>query len=657
MVDEVRKITVQQFSQTGMKLSDIKQNNELLFNYFTKAGYKEEAVIYSSDIEKVTQQFDTDKDGKLSQKELKTMLGEDVSRSERRAARKALNAIKTNDLSSNEELMSETIDEHTTNYRNNKGDIVYTESTDEDGSTKTYPFNGSDSKIAKRERTEKSLPGVVTTTEYLDGESTMPSKEVVNDNGDITTTEYKYDGASLHTTEEVHGNDITFKKYRNGSDGFPEPTLTMEYKKGSQEQFRSYENKFDDKGRRTAIVIENTGSYVKDNGGVLKEEITLTPEGYEISSHQVKGIPDKFIQAKTVTVQKDNNTEEVQYFKNFGGKQHRIEKAKDGTEFLNVKMPEGWSVERLAKEFGVTKEALLDANKASDGSARYLTNSNGVSYFLADQSVKINNPTKLPAELAEDKYLYGEDTSKALQPKKHVSGHTNAGGRVSKKRGNRAANGVLIPANMQLVKNDNGTYTGQIHTKAGEETYNLDAKRNVVNHITQKGNGQNRIVTQVDYNAATGQAVQKTVRKGNKPISTFKYTYSGRNLVRVDTAKVVKGGVEKSRTLYSGNKKTESVSWVGKEQTSKSTYWRNGKIMTATTKTGGLNVETRFDEHGVKRYSCYQKPGSNQRAEYFYDQNGKQIDVDPKKININRYISNIATAYRSGNRDGSISIS
>ena len=63
----------QTFSTNGMKLSQLKESNELLFKFFKSNGYKEDQIIYSTDIDKVIEQYDTNNDDKLSQKELKKM--------------------------------------------------------------------------------------------------------------------------------------------------------------------------------------------------------------------------------------------------------------------------------------------------------------------------------------------------------------------------------------------------------------------------------------------------------------------------------------------------------------------------------------------------------------------------------------------------------
>lgn len=70
----------QQFSTKGVKLSDLKEKNQLLFNYFKQAGLNENSYVYSTDIEKLKEAYDTNDNGKLSKKEARAIFGEDVSR-------------------------------------------------------------------------------------------------------------------------------------------------------------------------------------------------------------------------------------------------------------------------------------------------------------------------------------------------------------------------------------------------------------------------------------------------------------------------------------------------------------------------------------------------------------------------------------------------
>ena len=43
----------QKFSTKGIKLSELKNQNELLFNYFKQTGLTENSYVYASDFEKL----------------------------------------------------------------------------------------------------------------------------------------------------------------------------------------------------------------------------------------------------------------------------------------------------------------------------------------------------------------------------------------------------------------------------------------------------------------------------------------------------------------------------------------------------------------------------------------------------------------------------
>lgn len=60
----------QTFSSNGVKLSDLAKSNKLLFDFFKNKGLDENSYVYSSDIEKLKEEFD-DGNGKFSKRELK----------------------------------------------------------------------------------------------------------------------------------------------------------------------------------------------------------------------------------------------------------------------------------------------------------------------------------------------------------------------------------------------------------------------------------------------------------------------------------------------------------------------------------------------------------------------------------------------------------
>ena len=112
----------QKFSTKGIKLSELKNQNELLFNYFKQTGLTENSYVYASDIEKLKEAYDKNKNG-FSVKEAKTM-GLDGSRREIKNAIKTLETISNKDLSG-EDYFPTVVDENTTNYYTKDGVIVY----------------------------------------------------------------------------------------------------------------------------------------------------------------------------------------------------------------------------------------------------------------------------------------------------------------------------------------------------------------------------------------------------------------------------------------------------------------------------------------------------------------------------------------------------
>ena len=86
-------IPSQKFSANGVKMSILQQENKLLFDFLKDKGYKEDAIIYSSDVDKLVEDNDTSGNNKLSIKEARAM-GLEGSRKDVRSALKSLNEIK-----------------------------------------------------------------------------------------------------------------------------------------------------------------------------------------------------------------------------------------------------------------------------------------------------------------------------------------------------------------------------------------------------------------------------------------------------------------------------------------------------------------------------------------------------------------------------------
>ena len=482
MVDEISKVTQQTFSRNGMKLTDIKKDNELLFNYFKNAGYKEDAVIYSSDIEKLQEQFDTNGNDKLSQRELKKMLGDNVSRKERRAFRQSLETIRHNDLSNNDELLPEQVNEFSTNYRNNKGELIYTETNSEtEGNKKTYYLNGNQNKIDKTVTTSQTDSGnITTTTTYVDGDSQKIKEQVTDDAGDVTKTKYNWDGYSLLTTETTHNNDVTFTRYRNVQGENVEETVLEQFK-SDPESFAVTKNQFNEDGGVIGQTTEFNKAKIDNNTRVIKQTLSFK-EPIMAGTTPL----DSNIQSSQVTILNQDNKEEILNSENIGGKFHRVEKDKDGNSFVTVKIPEGWSVEKLAEEYGVSKEDLLKANLSADGRPVYHTNSKGQQYFLIDQGVHIKNPTKISDEIGEERYLYGEEAEKCISVKSQSNDAAKPSKSAPAVKNIKPAKVEIallrrpeVPKNIPLEETQSGNYTATEVKKDKTITYTLNGQKKV----------------------------------------------------------------------------------------------------------------------------------------------------------------------------------
>ena len=81
------------------------KSNKLLFDFFKNKGLDENSYVYSSDIEKLKEEFD-DGDGKFSKRELRKM-GLDIKRSEVKSVNRTLQAIEAGEQSGSFDMNAE----------------------------------------------------------------------------------------------------------------------------------------------------------------------------------------------------------------------------------------------------------------------------------------------------------------------------------------------------------------------------------------------------------------------------------------------------------------------------------------------------------------------------------------------------------------------
>ena len=295
----------QKFSTNGIPLESLK-DNELLFNFFKSKGYKEDAIIFSTDIEKFTQGADSNGNNKLSVKEARAM-GLEGNRREIRSCLKQLNEIKNTELAATVDntYSVQTGDNEISNYTKEgalKGDNVLFE----DNSTEeTFYINGDKSKIDKTIKTSADKQTVEETT-YLNGDKNTPYKTIIKNGNDVTTTSYDWFNGNLNSKTTTHGNDVETTIYKQIM-GKAVPHRVVEYFNSDPNSCKSTEFHYNDNNKVSGQTIEYTGAKIKDN--IITEEIKLNPETGEPLTNE-----------KTLV----DGTK--QYFQNIDGKMQQVEK-------------------------------------------------------------------------------------------------------------------------------------------------------------------------------------------------------------------------------------------------------------------------------------------------------------------------------------------
>lgn len=295
----------QSFSSNGVTLESLK-DNKLLFDFFKSKGYKEDAIIFSTDIEKLTQEADSNDNSKLSIKEARAM-GLEGNRREIRSALKQLKEIKNTELAATVDntYSVQTGDGETSNYTKDgtlRGEI----SQLEDNSTEeTFYINGDKAKIDKKVKTSADKQTSEETT-YLNGDKNTPYKTTIKKGNDVTTTSYDWFNGNLNSKTTTHGNDVETTIYKQVM-GKAVPQRVVEYFNSDPNSCKSTEFHYNDDNKVSGQTIEYTGAKIKDN--VITEEIRLNPETGEPLTNE-----------KTLV---DGSK---QYFQNIDGKMQQVEK-------------------------------------------------------------------------------------------------------------------------------------------------------------------------------------------------------------------------------------------------------------------------------------------------------------------------------------------
>lgn len=507
----------QQFSTTGIKLSTLKEQNELLFNYFKTNGYKEDAIIYSSDVDKITKSADTNDNEKLSIKEAREM-GLEGSRKEIRSALNQLKEIKNSELAPNVSgNYPVVINENETEFYNKDGVLLSnTKNFENGGKLETFYLKGDKNKVDKTLETSANGKDV-TETIYKDGNIEQPEQQTIKQGNDTTVVKYDWFEDKLNSKTTSKGNDVETVIYKQIK-GEAVPERIVSSFKSDPNSVKSIVNKFNDDYKIDAQTIEYSGAKIGE--GLIKEDIDIAPDtGNKVAEEATFSDGTK------------------QYYQTINGKLEQVGKDKDGNHFVVLDVPEGWGMDKIADEFGITKEDLLKANTDKDGNKLYHTNPKGIEYFYINDKAIIPKPNKIPQD---NKYAISYELPKqeGNQQKGVVESSTLAQSSSAPTHHPAAKTKVVPNSKEQQEVNNKPTITSQhVHKNTTE-----DKKVNHSKPTTQAKPLHNKQQQKV---AAASTKTNKTNTKTNKktakktPTRKVKTPYNTIRQTRITKAKNV----------------------------------------------------------------------------------------------------------------------
>lgn len=507
----------QQFSTTGIKLSTLKEENELLFNYFKTNGYKEDAIIYSSDVDKITKSADTNDNEKLSIKEAREM-GLEGSRKEIRSALNQLKEIKNSELAPNVSgNYPVVINENETEFYNKDGVLLSnTKNFENGGKLETFYLKGDKNKVDKTLETSANGKDV-TETIYKDGNIEQPEQQTIKQGNDTTIVKYDWFEDKLNSKTTSKGNDVETVIYKQIK-GEAVPERIVSSFKSDPNSVKSIVNKFNDDYKIDAQTIEYSGAKIGE--GLIKEDIDIAPDtGNKVAEEATFSDGTK------------------QYYQTINGKLEQVGKDKDGNHFVVLDVPEGWGMDKIADEFGITKEDLLKANTDKDGNKLYHTNPKGIEYFYINDKAIIPKPNKIPQD---NKYAISYELPKQEenQQKGVVESSTLAQSSSAPTHHPAAKTKVVPNSKEQQEVNNKPTITSQhVHKNTTE-----DKKVNHSKPTTQAKPLHNKQQQKV---AAASTKTNKTNTKTNKktskktPTRKVKTPYNAIRQTRITKAKNV----------------------------------------------------------------------------------------------------------------------
>lgn len=500
----------QQFSTTGIKLSTLKEQNELLFNYFKTNGYKEDAIIYSSDVDKITKSADTNDNEKLSIKEAREM-GLEGSRKEIRSALNQLKEIKNSELAPNVSgNYPVVINENETEFYNKDGVLLSnTKNFENGGKLETFYLKGDKNKVDKTLETSANGKDV-TETIYKDGNIEQPEQQTIKQGNDTTVVKYDWFEDKLNSKTTSKGNDVETVIYKQIK-GEAVPERIVSSFKSDPNSVKSIVNKFNDDYKIDAQTIEYSGAKIGE--GLIKEDIDIAPDtGNKVAEEATFSDGTK------------------QYYQTINGKLEQVGKDKDGNHFVVLDVPEGWGMDKIADEFGITKEDLLKANTDKDGNKLYHTNPKGIEYFYINDKAIIPKPNKIPQD---NKYAISYELPKqeGNQQKGVVESSTLAQSSSAPTHHPAAKTKVVPNSKEQQEVNNKPTITSQHVHKNTTENKKVNHSKPTTQAKPLHNNQQQKVT------AASAKTNKKTSKK--TPTRKVKTPYNAIRQTRITKAKNV----------------------------------------------------------------------------------------------------------------------
>ena len=580
MVDEINKTGVgsgQNFSNKGVKLETLKKENEVLFNYFKKAGYKEGSYIFESDIAKIKEAYDKNKNGELSVKEAKAM-GLDGKNKDIKNAIKYLEKISATEINP-DELVPVAVDENGTNFYKNGVAQFSTLKTFENGQN------------------------VVTSTGYRDGNPDKISFiDKLFEDGQFEYTEFDEDGRAVL---EEKGNKITKTTYDGEScNEVIEENLGNGVIKKTTSEYSG--------GKLTYQAIEGDPKLAEQGIDMIEREFSDSNETRTIARTDGSIETKEFIDGEEVVVEAEPLLEAE--FKDESGKPIKVEYDGEGNTYVYVK--EGESFKMTAKRVlgkDATEEQIAKFRELNAGLIKKFGKNKNVEAFHVGAKIRV------PGELA-----YNEDTKEILsiKSKDEIAAYTKAVG------GDKPATGNTGKADNKAIDKPDVTKTDETKEKENvEKPVNEEIAKKATDAGYRATNNENvfydeKTKTHQIWNAKQG----KFLDLGKSTVWTIK-------MIRKDGVFTTKeGSIGKFEFDDNGQLKTE-VNYHKDtnplKASGRSEYDANGNI----------RKKTQFDKDGKVTNSTFMEYDVNgivtESWTYEYDANGKEtkrtyLDKDGK---------------------------